>query len=77
MTSIQPELWVDRGARAVACYQAAFGAAVLDRVGNGEDIVAQPAIGDAAIWVATAGSTGQHPPEGDRRRNRPHPAGRR
>jgi PhnB protein len=56
VTSIQPELWVDRGAQAIAFYQAAFGAAVLHRVGGGEDIVAQLAIGDAAFWVATAGS---------------------
>ena len=63
MTTIQPELWVDRGAQAVAFYQAAFGAAVLHRVGSGEDIVAQLAIGDAAPWVATAGAAGQrvHP----------------
>jgi PhnB protein len=63
VTSIQPELWVDRGAQAVAFYRAAFGAAVLHRVGSGEDIVAQLAIGDAAFWVATAGAAGQrlHP----------------
>jgi len=59
VTSIQPELWVNRGAEAVAFYQAAFGATVLHRVGDGEDIVAQLAIGDAAFWVATAGSAGQ------------------
>jgi PhnB protein len=59
VTSIQPELWVDRGAQAVAFYQAAFGAVVLHRVGSGEDIVAQLAIGGAAFWVATAGSAGQ------------------
>ena len=59
MTSIQPELWVDRAAEAVAFYQAAFGAIVLHRVGGGEDIVAQLAIGDAAFWVSTAGSAGQ------------------
>jgi PhnB protein len=58
MTSIQPELWVDRAAQAVAFYQAAFGATVLHRVGGGQDIVAQLAIGDAAFWVATAGSAG-------------------
>ncbi len=29
MTSIQPELWADRGAQAVAFSQAAFGATVL------------------------------------------------
>ena len=63
MTSIQPELWVDRGAEAVTFCQAAFGATVLHRVGDGEDIVAQLAIGDAAFWVSTAGSAGQriHP----------------
>lgn len=63
MTSIQPELWVDRGATAVAFYQAAFGAIALHRVGAGEDIVAQLAIGDAAFWVSTAGSAGRrvHP----------------
>ena len=62
MTSIQPELRVDRGAEAVTFYQAAFGATVLHRVGDGEDIVAQLAIG-AAFWVSTAGSPGQriHP----------------
>ena len=59
MTSIQPELRVDRGAEAVAFYQAAFGATVLHRVGEGEDIVAQLAIGDAAFWVSTAGSAGE------------------
>ena len=59
MTSIQPELWVDRGAEALAFYQAAFGARVLHRAGDGEDIVAQLAIGDAAFWVSTAGSAGQ------------------
>ena len=63
VTNIQPELWVDRGAAAVAFYQAAFGAAVLHRVGDGEDIVVQLAIGGAAFWVATAGAAGQrlHP----------------
>ena len=71
MTSIQPELWVDRGAQAIAFYQAAFGAAVLHRAGSGEDIVAQLAIGDAAFWVATAGSTGQRL---NRRRSAARPA---
>ena len=63
MTSIEPELRVDRGARAVTFCQAAFGATVLHRAGDGEDLVAQLAIGDAAFWVSTAGSAGQriHP----------------
>jgi PhnB protein len=54
MTSIQPELWVDRAGQAVAFYAAAFGARVLHQVGDGDDIVAQLAVGDAAFWVAAA-----------------------
>ena len=52
MTSIQPELWVETPREAVAFYEAAFGAAVLHRVGDGEDVVAQLGVGDAAFWVA-------------------------
>ncbi len=52
MTSIQPELWVDRPSDAVAYYEAAFGATVLHIVGEGDDIVAQLGVGDAAFWVA-------------------------
>jgi PhnB protein len=52
MSSIQPELWVDTPREAVAFYEAAFGAAVLHRVGDGDDIVAQLAVGEAAFWVA-------------------------
>jgi PhnB protein len=48
---IQPELWVDRPADAVAFYEAAFGARVLHRVGGGQEIVAQLAVGDGAFWV--------------------------
>jgi PhnB protein len=55
VTAIQPELWVERAAAAVAFYEAAFGATVLHRVGEGDDIVAQLAVGDAAFWVASAG----------------------
>src|SRR6266508_6479573 len=40
MTSIQPELWVETPREAVAFYEAAFGATVLHRVGEGEDVVA-------------------------------------
>ncbi len=54
MARIQPELWVDRPSQAVDFYAAAFGATVLHRVGEGDDIVAQLAIGDAVFWVATA-----------------------
>ena len=52
MTSIQPELWVETPAEAIAFYEAAFGATVLHRVGEGDDIVAQLGVGDAAFWVA-------------------------
>ena len=52
VTSIQPELWVEDADKAVTFYSAAFGAKVLHRVGEGDDIVAQLGVGDAAIWVA-------------------------
>ena len=55
MTSIEPQLWVDRGEAALAFYGSAFGARVLYRVGDGDDIVAQLGIGDAAFWIATTG----------------------
>jgi PhnB protein len=55
MTSIQPELWVERASQAVAFYTRAFGARVLHRVGEGDDIVVQLAVGEAAFWVAAAG----------------------
>ena len=54
MTGIQPELWVDRAGAAVEFYKAAFGATVLHRVGEDDDIVVQLAIGGAAFWVAAA-----------------------
>jgi PhnB protein len=54
MTSIQPELWIDRAGQAVAFYTAAFGARLLHRVGDGDEIVAQLAVGEAAFWVAAA-----------------------
>jgi PhnB protein len=57
MTSIQPELWVERAGAAVAFYQAAFGATVIHRVGEGDDIVAQLGVGDAAFWVTAASSS--------------------
>jgi PhnB protein len=55
VTSIQPELWVDRAGAAVAFYREAFGATVLHVVGEGDEIVAQLAVGDAAFWVSGAG----------------------
>jgi len=58
MTGIQPQLWVDRAAEAVAFYEVAFGARVMHRVGEGDDIVAQLAVGDAAFWVSPGGAGG-------------------
>jgi PhnB protein len=57
VASIQPELWVEEGREAVAFYEAAFGATTLHLVGEGDDIVAQLGVGDAAFWVATASPT--------------------
>lgn len=57
MTSIQPELWVDRAAAAVAFYRAAFGAVVIHCVGDGDEIVAHLRVGGAAFWVAAASSS--------------------
>jgi PhnB protein len=57
VTSMEPELWVERAGEAVAFYGAAFGATVVHRVGEGDDIVAQLAIGDARFWVSSAGGT--------------------
>jgi PhnB protein len=57
MTSIQPELWVENPGEAVAFYEDAFSATVLHRVGSGDDIVAQLAVGDAAFWVAGVSAT--------------------
>jgi PhnB protein len=51
---IQPQFWVDGAGEAVAFYQKAFGASLLHLVGDGDDIVAQLAVGDAAFWVAPA-----------------------
>jgi PhnB protein len=64
VSGIQPELWVERAAAAVAFYQAAFGATVLHLVGEGDDIVAQLAVGDAAFWVSSASEeSGRFSPE--------------
>src|SRR5262245_59562376 len=57
MTSIQPELWVERPREALEFYQVAFGANVMHRVGEEDDIVAQLGVGDAAFWVAPASSS--------------------
>src|SRR5919108_5920106 len=57
MTSMQPELSVDSPRDALRFYQAAFGATVLHRVGEGDDIVAQLGVDEAAFWVAPVSST--------------------
>ena len=54
MTTVQPELWIADAHAAVAFYEAAFGATTLHLVGEGDDIVAQLAVGGAVFWVATA-----------------------
>jgi len=57
MTSIQPELWVETPGEAVTFYEAAFGATVFRRVGDGDDIVAQLVVSDAAFWVVATSAT--------------------
>lgn len=57
MSSMQPELWVDRASEGVAFFEAAFGATTLLRVGEGDDVVAQLAVGDARFWVGSADSS--------------------
>jgi PhnB protein len=57
VSAIQPELWVERGAEAVRFYVAAFGARVVYQVGDGEDIVAQLAVGEARFWIAATGDS--------------------
>jgi PhnB protein len=42
----------------VAFYEEAFGARVLLRVGEGDEIVAQLAVGDAVFWVSTGSADG-------------------
>lgn len=54
MTSFQPQLWVDNAAAAVSFYESAFAATVVHRVGEGDDIVAQLMVCDAAFWVAAS-----------------------
>ena len=45
MTSIQPELWIESPREALAFYEAAFGATVVHRVGEGDDLVVQLGVG--------------------------------
>ena len=66
MTSIEPELWVDRPREAIAFYEAAFGADVLLRAGDGDEVVAQLAVGEARFWVSNSspGRPSPHSNEG-------------
>jgi PhnB protein len=57
MTNIQPELWVENAREALAFYTAAFSATVLHLVGEGDEIVAQLGVDDAAFWIAPAAPT--------------------
>jgi PhnB protein len=64
MTQIEPELWVERVADAITFYGRAFGAEVLHRVGDEDNIVARLEVDDARFWVATANrSSGRHDPQ--------------
>jgi PhnB protein len=57
MTNIQPELWVENAREALTFYTAAFSATVLHLVGEGDEIVAQLGVDDAAFWIAPAAPT--------------------
>ena len=62
--SIQAELWVEHASAALEFYQRAFGARVVHRIGDGDDIVAQLAIGRAYFWVSAADhGSGRFSPE--------------
>jgi PhnB protein len=54
VAGIEPQLWVEGASAAVTFYQAAFDAAVLHRVGDGDDIVVQLGVGDGRFWVPAA-----------------------
>ena len=45
---------MENAREAVSFYAAAFGAIVLHLVGDGDDIVAQLGVGEAAFWVSPA-----------------------
>jgi PhnB protein len=59
VASIQPELWVEHAGAAVSFYERAFGATVLHLVGDGDDVVVQLAVGEAAFWVASSDASAQ------------------
>jgi hypothetical protein len=45
VTAVEPEPWAERPVGAVALHEQAFGAEVLLRVGDGEDVVVRLAVG--------------------------------
>lgn len=51
MPSIEPELWVEHPAEAVAFFTEAFGAATVLLMGEGDDTLARLSVGDARFWV--------------------------
>ena len=52
MASIEPQFWVESPHQALAFYEAAFGAEVIHRVGDGDDLVAQLDVDGARFWIA-------------------------
>jgi len=54
VTRFEPELWVGSPRAAIAFYADAFGATVLHQVGEGDELVAQLAVGEARFWVSNA-----------------------
>jgi hypothetical protein len=71
MTGIQPELWIDRAGAAVAFYGAAFGARVLHRVGEGDEIGAAGHRRRCLLGFLWRARRAAVQPEGDRRHDRP------
>jgi uncharacterized glyoxalase superfamily protein PhnB len=57
MTRVEPELWVGDPTMAIEFYVRAFGARVVHRVGQGNEIVAQLAVGDARFWSRIRGAS--------------------
>ena len=67
MTSIQPELWIERPREALTFYGAAFVATVPHRVGDGDDLVAQLGV----LGGSSLGGSETPQPTFDRRRDQP------
>jgi PhnB protein len=65
VTSIQPELWVESPSDAVAYYESAFGATVLHRVGDGDDIVLVVDHPAGVVRQAVSAGATESSPRGD------------